>query len=130
MRWMSVVLVLAAVGCGESHESDAPEGDMTVARDLGSSVDGGTGELCGATVCGAGTVCCNASCSMCAPPDVDCPAIACVDMGTPCVPCPAPPDGCRYVGGSCASCGELVCDDDFCGGFGGMACGSDADAIT
>lgn len=124
MRWVIGAVALLAIGCGESHsptDDDGPATDMAMARDLGGS-DGGGGEPCGATVCGPGTVCCNASCSMCAPPDVTCPAIACVDMGTPCVDCPAPPDGCRYVGGSCESCGELVCEEDFCGGFGGMSC--------
>lgn len=124
MRWM-IALVALVVGCGDSH-TDEPASDMGTARDLGSPSDAG-GEVCGATICGAGTVCCNASCSMCAPPEVDCPAIACVDMGTadmgtPCVDCPAPPDGCRYVGGSCESCGELVCEEEFCGGFAGMTC--------
>jgi hypothetical protein len=30
-------------------------------------------------------------------------------------PCPAPPPGCNYVGGSLCECGELVCDTDACG---------------
>lgn len=42
------------------------------------------------------------------------------DAGTPeedaCVPppCPAPPPGCNYVGGTLCTCGELVCDTDVC----------------
>lgn len=27
----------------------------------------------------------------------------------PCIDCPAPPKGCHYEGGSCTTCGELVC---------------------
>lgn len=121
MRWTIGLVALLALGCGESHETDDPGRDLGAARDL-STTDSGGGEACGTTVCGPGTVCCNASCSMCAPPEVDCPAIACVDGGPSCVPCPAPPEGCRYVGSSCESCGELVCEETFCGGRGGMAC--------
>ena len=38
------------------------------------------GEPCGNTVCGAGLVCCNASCGMCAGPDEACIQIACDDL--------------------------------------------------
>ncbi len=35
------------------------------------------GEACGETTCGAGEVCCNASCGICTPPDGVCIQIAC-----------------------------------------------------
>ena len=30
--------------------------------------------------------------------------------GVSCVACPAPPSGCKYVGGNCNTCGKLVCE--------------------
>lgn len=108
--------VLALGACtGDSHTIG---GD-----DAGTTSDGGPGgEACGPVTCGEGLVCCNASCGVCTPPGVECTAIACVDAGpTPCVDCAAPPPGCHFEGGSCESCGTLVCDD-VCGGEAGGTC--------
>ena len=115
--------LLGLIGCGSSREAPADGGttaDSGGDRDSGS-LDGG--EACGAVTCGDGLVCCNASCGICTPPDGSCIAVQCTDGGVepdagPCttpILCAAPPPGCRYEGGSCLSCGELVCDG-LCGG--------------
>ncbi|AKF11564.1 hypothetical protein [Sandaracinus amylolyticus] len=41
------------------------------------------GERCGRTVCGPGTVCCNASCGLCAPPDLSCTSEECMPDCSP-----------------------------------------------
>lgn len=117
---LSLFLAGAAVtvaGCtGDSHTIGEDDG--------GTTADGGPGggEACGPVTCGEGLECCNASCGVCTAPGVDCTAIACVDAGPgPCVGCAPPPDGCRYEGGSCESCGTLVCDE-VCGIRGGVRC--------
>jgi hypothetical protein len=115
---------VALAGCSGSH--------AVPSADAGRS-DGATGESCGPVTCGAGLVCCNASCGICTEPDGSCAAIACVDGGvTPdaaaCVLCAPAPPGCHYEGASCESCGELVCPDT-CGGLtpGGPNVCSDAE---
>ncbi len=67
------------------------------------SVDTGPGgEACGPVTCGAGQVCCNASCGICTAPGLACPAIACADSG--------PPE--MYCGGrGSEECpGDMFCD--------------------
>jgi len=125
-------LALAALSAslvftGGCTSSRVPIGMFDAGTDAGGGGDasrpedgGPGGEPCGATTCGPGLSCCNASCGLCSPPGTGCPAIACVDGGPgECVDCAAPPAGCRYEGGSCVTCGTLVCD---CGGFPGFAC--------
>lgn len=115
---------LIAAGCtSESHVIGMDDG--------GGDVDGGPGggEPCGPVTCGAGEVCCNASCGICTAPGEGCIALACVldggaaDGGGGCIGCAPPPPGCHYEGASCTSCGVLVCEG--CGGRGGAACGGD-----
>lgn len=111
------------------------------------------GERCGRVTCGEGTVCCNDSCGMCAPPDVACAAIACAPD---CSPQDAQGNGscgrrlglwawngssCQELHG-CESCVGADCPHTFatameceatfsmcarpCGGFAGASC-SDAE---
>ena len=131
------VVIAASGACSGSHtaddpapvdggRSDAASRDLNTARDLPViDTDGGGSEVCGSTVCRPGQVCCNESCGICAAEGESCPAIACVDAGGPCVGCAPPPEGCRYVGGTCETCGELVCEDTSCGGFVGRMCGAE-----
>ena len=106
-------------------DSSTPE-DTSRPVDSGSEpdadppIDGGPTQ-CGPALCTGNQVCCNASCGICTGPDEDCPDIECIDAGTNCVSCPAPPPNCRYDGGSCETCGQLVCEE-FCGGFAGFTC--------
>jgi len=111
---------LAVAGC--TSKSHPIGGD-----DAGMTSDGGPGggEACGPVTCGEGLVCCNASCGVCTAPGEGCIAIDCEDAGPgPCVSCAAPPPGCHYEGGSCESCGTLVCDE-VCGTRGGITCEAD-----
>lgn len=123
-RSITALLFLAFIGCGESHETGADAGSED------ASADGGVS--CGSTTCGAGLVCCNASCGICTTPSGSCPAVECLDGGfdidagadggictTP-ILCAAPPDGCRYVNATCTSCGTLDC---------GGRCGGDLPAV-
>ena len=118
MNRLHLLLLLAVflVACtSESHTIGEHDSGMT-------EVDGGGGgETCGSVTCGAGQVCCNASCGICTAPDEGCIAIACVeDGGVPdasgCISCAPPPPGCHYEGATCETCGTLVCDD-VCGGL-------------
>src|SRR6266481_3205438 len=43
----------------------------------GAGQDGAPVELCGATVCAAGLVCCSPSCGLCVEANAPCPAIGC-----------------------------------------------------
>lgn len=69
IRLVGMAALLVLGGCSSSHEAGGG--------------DGGTGEECGPVTCDEGTVCCNASCGICAEPGLDCPAIACVDSSMP-----------------------------------------------
>jgi hypothetical protein len=66
-------------------------------------------EPCGDVICAAGTVCCNASCGMCAPPDAACVQVACE---------PCAHEVCSEGGkltASCSSCAQTVCAaDSYC----------------
>ncbi|MEM9189572.1 MAG: hypothetical protein AAGF12_10385 [Myxococcota bacterium] len=119
-------LCFVMVGC---QPEDVPIGSQDSGTD--GRADGG-GIPCGPNTCFGDEVCCNASCGTCVAPTESCTAIACVPDGgadagkdaTSCVDCAAPPLGCRYEGGSCLTCGELVCDES-CGGLLGGACDPD-----
>jgi hypothetical protein len=64
----------------------------------------GGGERCGATVCSAGKVCCNASCGICTPPGGVCTQQAC---DPPSAQCRADAD-CRAFAFMCTGCDCLA----------------------
>jgi hypothetical protein len=61
--------------CSDGQRWDPNPATCACVDDDGGGQSGG--EACGNTVCESGLVCCNASCGMCAPPDVACIQIAC-----------------------------------------------------
>jgi hypothetical protein len=133
---LATALALAA-GCADSH---------------GLHGDGGSdgGEPCGPVTCGPGTVCCNASCGLCARPGEGCADSRCVDVGGACIVQDARGEGlcgailgvawrgygCQTIGGcSCvgADCGAIYETVEacvaanpgcprYCGGWGGGEC--------
>ena len=105
MRILSLVALVALVGCGISHINE----------------DGGA--RCGPTICPTGTVCCNESCGICVAPGGSCSELACVDAGLPicgatsCGPgeeCCADCDGSPFC--AAAPCPVLGCPPPACGG--------------
>jgi hypothetical protein len=65
-------------GCdGKTYGNDCDRQMAGVQLDHPGACGSPGGEQCGDTVCGAGLVCCNASCGICTPPDGACIQIAC-----------------------------------------------------
>lgn len=81
--WMAAVGLV--IGCG------GPAGGE----------DASVGVTCGPVTCGAGEVCCNASCGFCTPPGGSCTEQACIDAGPE-------PDAGRDA--------AIACGDETCGG--------------
>ena len=76
-------------------------------RDAGAGPDRPAGGgACGSVTCGAGTVCCNASCGICTPPGQACIQIACLPDGGGGTPTP----------GACRTNDECRLFDDYCTG--------------
>src|SRR5690606_3409401 len=73
----------------------------------GGDEDAGAIVQCGPTVCGLGTVCCNASCGICAAPGAECPAIACAEDCGDNADC-APTAYCARPAGTCGGEGTCV----------------------
>ncbi len=61
------------------------------------------GEACGKVTCGAGQVCCNASCGICTPPNGGCVALACDVPPPPEVDCTTDAD-CHLAADYCSGC--------------------------
>ena len=62
------------------------------------------GEACGKVTCGAGQVCCNASCGICTAPNEGCVALACTDdPPPPAVDCTTDAD-CHLAADYCGGC--------------------------
>lgn len=124
---------MTLVACGSSHspgDGGAGERDGMVVRDGTVAGDDG-GEACGPTTCGAGEVCCNASCGICVAPGGSCIDIACEDAGVMCGTetcgatelCCAGCDGDVFCAGG-PVCPDVSCPVDTCGSS--ADCGSDA----
>ena len=130
---------LALGGCSSSVMIGSDDGGTS--RDAGPATDGSNGEPCGANTCTDGLVCCNASCGICAPPDVDCTTIACTEpvvcQGEVCESdsascCP----GCfgdAFCSGPDGVCPAIDCpagctDDADCGPSGICCVGCDSDS--
>jgi hypothetical protein len=112
-----LLAALAVAGCSSSH---------------GRGDDAGALERCGSATCAAGTVCCNASCGICARPGEGCILLECVDAGPPprcgasvcgagetCCP------GCPGSGPFCASgpsCPDVTCPPPRCEGLSYCDC--------
>ena len=118
MRWnrglvgLGVVLVGSVAGCSSAHEAGSDAG--TLPGDSAVQPDSGTGEACGATICGPGLVCCNASCGICTPPGGSCIDLFCTDVDAG----PGPR--------SCGGFGGLPCGpSEFCDYPDGSFCGGD-----
>ena len=122
--------LLGVSACGSSRQVDTDGGtNADSAIDLDSGTPDGAVQ-CGSTTCADGLVCCNPSCGICTEPEGSCIQVECTDGGiepdggggctTP-ILCAAPPAGCYYVGGSCLSCGTLVCETA-CGGDSTIVC--------
>jgi hypothetical protein len=92
-----------------------PDACANVRCPAGTSCDPTTGQCqntggqCGNVTCGPGTVCCNASCGMCAPPGTQCTQQACnaCSNGILC----GPGQQCDPATGQCAN----ICDPNTCG---------------
>lgn len=85
--------------------------------------DGGSSQ-CGPVVCGAGLECCNASCGICAPPGVACPAIACADECTTNADC-AGGEYCQLDEGACGGVGVCTPRPSACDELYDPVCGCD-----
>lgn len=121
MRWnlgligLGVAMGAAVGGCGNAHETGTDAGgifgDAGTFPDAAPVLDAGGPEQCGPVTCGVGTSCCNASCGICTPPGVGCPAIACDDAGPG-------PRVCGGLGGGSCNANEYCDypDGSYCGG--------------
>lgn len=92
--------IVAAPEDGKTPEGSKPSEDWT-------KPEKPEGEACGSTTCGAGLVCCNASCGICTKPDMVC-------IQRACAPEPPPPE-------------EKPC---FKGGCSGHVCTDNPDLVT
>jgi hypothetical protein len=106
---------VASTTGGVTSAGGTPASSGGVTANGGSVSTGGSpsyGTPCGRNTCGAGLVCCNASCGTCVPPGYACDMIACEDPG-PGVPCGK---------NTCAS--DQICCSPSCGicGSKGGAC--------
>jgi hypothetical protein len=86
------LLTLALVGC---HKGSGPSSGAT---SEGHEQPAAQGPACGTIACAVGEVCCNASCSICTPPDGMCTQQVCEAEGVTGAPGPqgssdAPPPG-------------------------------------
>ncbi|MBX3260300.1 MAG: hypothetical protein KF782_11470 [Labilithrix sp.] len=107
MNRFSCLLVLVAIpsvafACTGGHDDKSATGTNPIVAE--DSVE--DGEACGAVTCGAGQVCCNASCGICTGPDESCIMLACDGEPEP-KPKPEPkPEPCIKTG-----CSGHVCAD-------------------
>lgn len=117
MNRFSCLLVLVAIpsvafACtgGQEDEQSSSRTNEIVADDATKDDDkddsarrpGGDGVACGSVTCGAGQVCCNASCGICTAPDMSCIQLACDSEPEP-KPKPCIKTGCS---------GQICADQD------------------
>lgn len=103
-----IITAFVGVGCAGNVGGPGSSGGTTSVGVGGASSTGGAsgaGVTCGTVTCPTGQYCCNASCSMCAPPGVACIQIACLGTG-----------GSGSGVGSCASDSDCRIYDDYCKG--------------
>lgn len=93
---------IALLACGSSSEEVSGSASRYVVDPRDDEAPEPKGEPCGSVTCGEGLVCCNASCGMCASPELSCIQITCGDDE----PAPPPPAPC-FRGG----CSGEVCSD-------------------
>ena len=100
-------LSAVAIGCSSAADEETSDRDskliVAAPKDPTKPEDGtkpDQGEACGSTTCGAGLVCCNASCGICTKPGMACIQRACA---------PEPPEPKPCVKGGCS--GQLCTDN-------------------
>lgn len=121
-RLAALIVAFLLTGCGRVHLGMQDGGGG--GRDGGVRDGGAAREPCGRVLCEVGQVCCNASCGLCAAPDLACAAIACTDECSSNADC-AVDEYCALPWGTCAGPGVCTARDGTCPTVVSPVCGCD-----